>query len=159
MIERIISGGQTGADAAGVFAGEALGLTTGGCIPRGRRTDEGEMSEEIFRRFGFVEHTERGYPSRTEVNVIAADATVIFGRASSAGCQMTIRFCRMHGKPYKVNPTVDEFRKWVRRRNIKVLNVAGNRERTNPGIFARVYTFLVDALTTTITLPLENAHA
>ena len=37
----IISGGQTGADQAGLLAAQALGLQTGGWAPHGWRTDAG----------------------------------------------------------------------------------------------------------------------
>jgi hypothetical protein len=39
MIEKLISGGQTGADRAGLEAAKALGIATGGTAPKGWRIE------------------------------------------------------------------------------------------------------------------------
>ena len=41
MIERVISGGQTGADQAGLAVAKRLGIPTGGCMPKGWLTEAG----------------------------------------------------------------------------------------------------------------------
>jgi hypothetical protein len=41
MIERVISGGQTGADQGGLRAAQACGIPTGGWAPRGWLTEAG----------------------------------------------------------------------------------------------------------------------
>lgn len=41
MIERVISGGQTGADQAALRAARACGIPTGGWAPRGWLTEDG----------------------------------------------------------------------------------------------------------------------
>ncbi|MFZ8324119.1 YpsA SLOG family protein, partial [Staphylococcus aureus] len=40
-LKKVISGGQTGADQAGLRAGKAAGLETGGMVPKGCLTDDG----------------------------------------------------------------------------------------------------------------------
>src|SRR3954453_21838055 len=45
MLERVISGGQTGADLAGWRAARAAGIATGGWMPRGFWTEAGERPE------------------------------------------------------------------------------------------------------------------
>jgi hypothetical protein len=39
--ERVISGGQTGADRGGLDAALELGIACGGCCPKGRKAEDG----------------------------------------------------------------------------------------------------------------------
>lgn len=145
-VSKIISGAQTGADRAGLDAALALGLDVGGWIPFGRRTDDGPLPLELMRRYKLKEHPSAGYPGRTEQNVRESDVTVLFGNMSSPGCRLTIKLCNRHAKPYLVNPLADELRYWLGALPSVTLNVAGNRERTNPGIYDRTYAILLEAL-------------
>ena len=45
MIDRVISGGQTGADQAGWRAAKASGIPTGGWMPKGFLTEDGPRPE------------------------------------------------------------------------------------------------------------------
>lgn len=146
VVEQIISGAQTGADRAGLDAGLALGLRVGGWIPFGRRTDEGPLSLEDMQQYNLKQHPSPTYPPRTEQNVRESDGTVLFGNMSSPGCSLTLRLCKRHGKPALTNPTTEQLRCWIEYESIKVLNVAGNRERTSPGIFKLTYDTLIEAL-------------
>lgn len=149
-VTKIISGGQTGADRGGLAAGKTLGLQTGGTAPPGFMTDAGR-DFSLHLKYGLLEgeYDPRTYPKRTRRNVVDSDGTVLFGRMGSPGCSLTIRCCRDHRKPYIVNPTHDKLREWVVEKNIHVLNVAGNRERTNPGISTRT----LDTITTALVSP------
>jgi Circularly permutated YpsA SLOG family len=42
-VERIVSGGQTGADRAALDTARELGIATGGWVPRGRRAEDGAI--------------------------------------------------------------------------------------------------------------------
>lgn len=139
MLKKIISGGQTGADQAGLRAGKALGIETGGWIPKGRRTDDGPMVVAMFEDLGLKEHTSWAYPPRTEQNVLDSDGTVLFGNMDSPGCKLTIKLCKQHKRPYTTNPTTEELRTWIDTNGTETMNVAGNRERTNPGIEAHTF--------------------
>ena len=145
MVTKIISGFQTGGDRGGSYAAEALGLETGGTVPKGRRADDGEISLEDMARFHLQEHSSSAYPPRTEANVRDSDGTALFGNMHSPGCSLTIRLCLKHGKPHRENPSAADLRAFVERHRIEVLNVAGNRERTNPGIFQRTYDTIMEA--------------
>jgi len=46
MIKRIISGGQTGADQAALDAAIKLDIPHGGCIPKGRITENSPLPEK-----------------------------------------------------------------------------------------------------------------
>src|SRR5262245_56718099 len=104
----IISGGQTGADRAGLEVGRSLGLKTGGWAPGGLLTENGP--DQSLEAFGLREHSLPGYPPRTRQNVCDSDLTVIFGEADSPGSALTKRLCLAYGKPFLVNPSGRELR-------------------------------------------------
>jgi len=135
---KIISGGQTGADLGGLVGAEFAHIPTGGTAPKGYRTDHGPRPDILRDRFGLVEHTSASYAPRTRCNVQDSDATVIFGDLTSPGCALTLSLCTKLRKPHLDNPSAHELRRYVLVNSIGILNVAGNRERTNPGIALRV---------------------
>lgn len=98
--------------------------------------------------FGLREHVENGYPPRTVENVAVADGTLIFGDHTSPGCELTLRTCIRLRRPFLLVPfppgpgEVDRTRAWVADRRVRVLNGAGNRESSRPGIFAGAAEFL-----------------
>ena len=145
-LTKIISGAQTGADRAGLDAALAIGLLTGGWIPKGCRTDDGPLSPKLMLRYNLQEHVSSAYPPRTEQNVRESGGTVLFGNMNSPGCALTLRLCVRHGKPYFTNPDSPAVLKaWVTDKGIGMLNVAGNRECTNPGIYKTTFLTLVEA--------------
>lgn len=102
----------------------------------------------MLRGFGLVEHPSPTYPPRTACNVRDSDATVLFGDMTSPGCSLTIALCERYRKPHLENPLPQELRRWVLVNQFRVLNCAGNRERTNPGITRRVAAVIVAAFGT-----------
>ena len=70
----IYSGGQTGADIAGLNFAIERGIPHGGWCPRGRKAEDGVIPP----RFRLRETPSAGYSQRTEWNVRDSDATVIF---------------------------------------------------------------------------------
>lgn len=147
MLQKIISGGQTGADQAGLRAGKACGLETGGWLPKGCITLEGPKPD-LIAEFGMKEHTASGYPARTEANVRDSDGTIRFAeKFSSAGEKCTLRAIKWFNRPYfdiDVKNPKDKslLLGWLKENDIKVLNVAGNSEETSPGIGDFVYNYL-----------------
>ncbi len=148
MITKIISGGQTGADQAGLAAAKALGIETGGTAPPKYRTEAGSRVFLLKTCYGLTEgEADRTiYRKRTRQNIIDSDGTVIFGQTYERGTQLTINICEQLEKPYVINPKKDLFLRWVVNHKIQVLNVAGNRESKNPGIYDKVYKYLIDTL-------------
>ena len=67
MIERIISGGQTGADQTGLAVAKRLGISTGGYMPKGWLTEDGPRPD-LAATYGLEEATTSTYPERTERN-------------------------------------------------------------------------------------------
>ncbi len=137
MLEKIISGGQTGVDRAALDAALQLGFPCGGWIPYGRRTEEGALSP----LYPLVETPSAKYEPRTEWNVRDSDGTLIFTQgAPSGGTALTIDYAEKHHKPYLVvdfNETIParEVKNWITNNQIATLNVAGPRASKQPTIY------------------------
>lgn len=156
MIKAIHSGGQTGADLGGLIAGIELGLRTGGWAPAGFRTEDGSRPE-LGEIHGLKAHKSRAYQPRTKLNVSETDGTFWFGNPHSAGGKLTLGTARKMRKPLFVvewrsgwpdpHPEdTEDFLSWVAKNQIETLNVAGNRESSQPGIRVTVANFLLSAL-------------
>ena len=164
-IEKIISGGQTGADQGGLEAGEELELETGGWMPRGWLTlEDGEIVNrpEFEERFGMSEHGSPSFQPRTVANVRDSDATIIFvdetqGKGSkSRGSRATEKAAKQKAKkagdyPYTFvdvsqESAYEDTCDWLTEIDPRVLNVAGNRESSAPGIQETVRGFLVECM-------------
>lgn len=150
MLTKVISGGQTGADRAGLKAAAAAGLETGGWMPKGFIALDGNHPE-FAGMYKIVEHDSDKYPPRTALNVRESDGTIVFAsRFQSAGEIFTAKVIRNYKKPSLAIDvrqgitTPEDAYKWIINNNIKVLNVAGNSERNSPGIEEFVLSFLTE---------------
>ena len=74
MLRKIISGGQTGTDRAGLDFALETGLEHGGYVPSGRKAEDGRIDE----RYNLIELSTNSYPARTRRNIEESDGTVIF---------------------------------------------------------------------------------
>ena len=140
MIEKIVSGGQTGADRAGLDAAIELDIPHGGWIPKGRKTEDGGLPE----KYHLKEMPTGSYAARTEQNVIDSDGTLIVSHGKlNGGSAMTRQLAKKHNRPWmhvdleKTNffKAAMDVRSWVAENRIKVLNVAGPRGSKDPGIY------------------------
>jgi Circularly permutated YpsA SLOG family len=150
MLDKIISGGQTGADQAGWRAAKAFGVPTGGWMPKGFLTEDGPHPE-FAEQYGAAELPTDSDPARTEKNVQDSDATLWFGETTTSGAQETVGACQRLGKPcMPVYPGASfepsHVATWIAENKIRTLNVAGNREAEEPGIGDRVERFLGQVL-------------
>jgi hypothetical protein len=140
-LKKIISGGQTGVDQAGLEAAKDLGYETGGHIPRGGRIDGG-YDPTLITKYGLTETQATNYQERTELNVKNSDLTVIFQRKGikSPGSDLTIRLAKANKKPFIVISTPDgpaaiaEFKAAIEKYNPETVNIAGHRESSSPDI-------------------------
>jgi Circularly permutated YpsA SLOG family len=150
MLERVISGGQTGADQAGWRAARACGIPTGGFMPLGFLTEAGPRP--VFEaKYGASELPTEDDPSRTIANVQASDGTIWLGSIETQGFRTT-RDAGLRKSPDYPFLIVHRSTRpsgvvaWMRaHRMIRVANVAGDRESDNPGIGDRVERFLIAA--------------
>ena len=150
MLDKIVTGGQTGADQAGWRVARAFGIHTGGWMPKGSLTEEGPRPE-FAELYGAIEMPTDSYPERTIANVRDSDATLWFGTTDSPGAKDTLDACLHHMRSFHrmapgCSPTSAQIALWLTVRGVKVLNIAGNRESVNPGIGQRVERFLAAVL-------------
>ena len=140
MVTKIVSGGQTGADRAGLDVALELGLATGGWIPRGRRAEDGTIPE---RYRNLVETEAESYEDRTRLNVRDSDATVIFTFGPpTGGSALTADHARALKKPvllmdldgHSAEELHERLRRWLAETRPGTLNVAGSRSSEAPGI-------------------------
>jgi hypothetical protein len=145
MIEKIISGGQTGADPAGWRAARAYGIPTGGSMPLGFLMEDGPRPE-FTEQYGAAELATSSDPARTERNVRDSDGTVRFGDPSTPGGRLTPEWCRNAGK---TSVTVDpggptlpsHVAAWIREHRTRTLHVVGNPDSEAQEIGDRVKRF------------------
>lgn len=142
--KRIISGGQTGVDRAGLEAAIALGVEHGGWCPLGRLAEDGMIPS----RYQLLENGSPEYQVRTAQNVEDSDATLILHeRPLSGGTRLTQRVAARVGKPVGVFRVADEnveaIRRWLAETRPAVLNIAGPRESSAPGIERRATEMLM----------------
>ena len=150
-IQKIISGGQTGADRGGLDAAIELGIAHGGWCPLGRIAEDGHIPPG----YKLKEHPSSDYPPRTALNVHDADATLIFKRGETGrGSRRTISLAQSQKKPYLVLD-IDEclaegyglaLGKFLLKEKPRVINVVGSRESHAPGIQHSVCRILVAVL-------------
>lgn len=162
---KIISGGQTGVDLGALDAAielNSMGLNVswGGTAPKDMYNEKGKIDP----KYNLEEAAIAGYPFRTERNVKAAHLTLIFhkGGKIGPGSKLTAKLCDMYHKPY-MHIDIDHpefylplvagiFAGAIGDYGIcdLVVNIAGGRESTNPGIQQQTKDFLVKALATRV---------
>ena len=147
MIRKIISGGQTGVDRAGLDAAVNAGIPIGGYCPKGRLAEDGVIPEQ----YPLIELESPESCYRTEKNVVESDGTLILNKGIlSEGTKLTHDFTVRYGKPGLI-VQLDADRiiepgnviRWIKGQCINVLNIAGPREsKCSGGIHAEAYAYL-----------------
>lgn len=158
-LRKVISGGQTGADAGGLIAAFKMGIQTGGTAPDEWMTSIGP--NPLLQLLGLT--ASGNLKTRTAQNILDSDGTIIFTvDAQSAGSVQTVKLCREHKKPFlevDLKGFLEDYLRpsnyftpdpylvaadialFILDNNISVLNVAGNRERlAYPILFCTRYT-------------------
>jgi hypothetical protein len=151
-VARIVSGGQTGADRAALDVAIELGVDYGGWCPAGGRAEDFPEPPGLLAVYPKLTATDEAEPAvRTRLNVCDSDATLIVwdGRTHSPGTQLTIAAAQGLGRPLLVTSgDVAETRAWLAEFSTPVvLNVAGPRESTSAGTYARTAELLRTVLT------------
>ena len=148
MIGQIVSGGQTGVDRGALDAALECGVPCGGWCPRGRRAEDGFISD----RYPLQETGSSDYRQRTERNVRDSDGTLILHKGPlEGGTALTGDLAALHGRPCLSvelgdDEEVEPVRKWFEAHQIRILNVAGPRESKNPGITRMAAVYVVRLL-------------
>ncbi len=140
---KIFSGGQTGVDRAGLDVAIELGIAHGGWCPKGRMAEDGR----IPKKYELQEIDSINYAKRTIMNVLDSSATLIITRKDMGkGTLLTKNIAEKNKKPLLIiqinvqvsQKKVDEITEWLKKTNPQILNIAGPRESTNPGMYAVV---------------------
>ena len=132
MLNRIISGAQTGVDRGALDAALELGFPCGGWCPHDRRAEDGLIPE----RYPVKAVAAGGYRQRSIKNVADSDGTIIIHCGPpEGGTAQTVLHCVRQGKPHL---TVDgdvlapqeaarAVMAFIIQHDIATLNVAGPR--------------------------------
>ena len=134
MLNKVISGGQTGIDQAALIIANLNKISTGGFAPYNWMTEMGPQ-EKLLSEFGLIadKYDPKIYPLRTLSNIKGSDGTLVFTCGiSSVGTKLTINLCKKNNKPILIIEEVDstslyELYRFIKSNNIKTLNVAGPR--------------------------------
>jgi hypothetical protein len=140
MIEKIISGGQTGADQGALDAAVKLGIPHGGWVPKGRLTENGPVSN----KYNLKETPTKLYSERTERNIEDSDGTLILSHGLlTGGSEYTRKMALKLNKPFlhidlsrqtRFDAAV-EINNWIVEHDIEILNVAGPRASMDSKIY------------------------
>jgi hypothetical protein len=152
MVDRIVSGGQTGVDRAALDVALERGIPCGGWCPPGRAAEDGPIpgGYPLTEAPDVAGPAAPGVPNsqRTDWNVRDSDGTLVLSRGEpDGGTALTIDLAARRGKPCLVidlagQPRAADVRHWAQDRGIRVLNVAGPRESSAPGIYHEAARFL-----------------
>ncbi len=163
MHTKIISGGQTGVDQAALQAATNSGLEHGGWCPPGRICEDGIIPDQ----FKLKETPQECDPSapdiprsqRTIWNVRDSGGVLVFKGTKALrdqGTELALDSAKELGKPYLVvnlnhsdgayrseTVIVKEITAWVIENDIEILSVGGPSEMSYPGVYEKVYEFLI----------------
>jgi len=144
-LEKIISGGQTGVDRAGLDVAIRWGFPHGGWCPKGRKAEDGPISAQ----YQLLETSSASYLQRTERNVRDSDGTVIFTIAPNlaGGSKRTAEFAAKHRKPLihmaqrasSYESPALLLQRFVEENGVRILNVAGTRASKEPDVWRFAY--------------------
>jgi hypothetical protein len=140
MIEKLISGGQTGVDRAALDAAMRWEIPVGGWVPLGRKTEDGRLPN----KYQLDEMPTDSYPARTKQNVLDSDGTLIISHGPLTGGSIYTREqalkhsrANLHIDLNKTNSfkAAQIIYNWIIENNIETLNVAGPRASEDEYIY------------------------
>ena len=159
VLDKIISGGQTGADRAALDFAISKKIPHGGWVPKGKLAEDGPLP----KKYKLHEMSTDSYKDRTEQNVIDSDGTVIISHGKlTGGSAYTQKIAKYYDRPFlhidlrkhDVLPAAIEMLTWIDERNIKVLNVAGPRASKDP----KIYTVVKEVLESLLIIEASRKH-
>ena len=139
-LEKVISGGQTGADQGALDGAIACSIPHGGAIPSGRKTEAGKLPLS----YDMTELSSNRYNDRTERNVMDGDGTLILSHGLlTGGSALTEKIAMQLDKPclhidfsrLSMDQAYLRTAAWIESSGIRVLNVAGPRASSDPSIY------------------------
>lgn len=168
MLEKIVSGGQTGVDRAALDTAIDLGVEYGGWCPKGRLDENGTIPSKyknLTELDGTFSSEKENYDARTKKNIQDSDGTLILvpslplPERIKDGTLLTIEVVSSSKKPYHIvdlsagKSAIEACMEWIADNDINTLNVAGPRESNSPGIYSLSSSFLNDLIPQLIKSP------
>jgi hypothetical protein len=144
MIEKIVSGGQTGVDQAALAMAVKSGIPIGGWCPKGGLDAAGVDARLTYPSLKEAKTTNPD--ERTKLNIEDSDGTLIIVPQLPLpvsivdGTKLTITHAVEKNKPNLVvdlsnrEEAISQISNWVHENDIRVLNIGGPRESSWPGI-------------------------
>jgi endonuclease YncB( thermonuclease family) len=151
LIQKIISGGQTGADRAALDFAIKHKIPHGGWVPEGRIAEDGPLPA----KYKLTEMPTDSYQARTEQNVIDSDGTVlIFHGRLTGGSAYTEKMANEHDRPclhldlskHNAFMLALSMINWIQEAKVTTLNIAGPRASKGPTIYKDVMDVLESVL-------------
>jgi hypothetical protein len=136
VIQKIVSGGQTGVDRAALDWALAHHIPHGGWCPAGRRAEDGVIPD----CYVLQETPGQNYQQRTKRNVRDSDGTLIITATKelTGGSLFTQEYANKINRPclhvYPCKEWHERVNAFLKSNPIRVLNVAGPRNSGAPGI-------------------------
>lgn len=141
-LQRIVSGGQTGADRAALDAAIACGVEYGGWCAKGGRAEDFRTPPGLLLLYPFLKDTHSSAASlRAEWNVRDSDATLILSLAKPAPSSesgLALRLAKEMGRPHLVltqQCPIEMARDFLEQTQGEVLNVSGPSESEAKGTY------------------------
>jgi hypothetical protein len=144
MIEKLITGGQSGAEQEAWASARRAGVATGGYMPRGFATEDGP-NPRLGALYGAIE-----FPlddaTRSRANLRRADALLWLGDPLTDEGRAAIEACRAVGKPFLAAEPgltpVSDVVSWLIVFEVKTLVIAASPASRAPDLGPRVGQFL-----------------
>ncbi len=162
MIDKIVSGGQTGVDRAALDAAIHLNINYGGWSPKGSIDEKGIIPskyKQLVEITGEFLSDKKNYEARTTANIKDSDGTLILvpllpiPSHIQDGTLLTIREAQDKKKPFLLiclaganDEVLLKCIEWIKENHITTLNIAGPRETSSPGIHDLAVAFLINLL-------------
>jgi len=135
----LISGGQTGADRAGLDFALSHEISHGGWCPLTRLAEDGHLAQ----KYNLRETPTKDYIERTYWNVRDSDGTVIFTVKNdlNGGTLHTLKIANKIRKPVihickeTMNDPEQKLLDFISENNISSLNIAGPRASKEPEVY------------------------
>lgn len=148
ILKKIISGGQSGVDRAALDAAIANNIPHGGWCPKGRLA---EQNTTIPKKYLLNETHTVDVNVRTKLNIQDSCGTLIilpkWPLNIKDGTSFTLDEVNEQAKPFFIinlsgDIVINDIISWLKSNNISILNIAGPRESSSPGIYKQTFLFL-----------------